>query len=61
MTMQRLAVALGGINLLLLLLVFSPAGPTTADTVPPILRSRAVELVVTRATRYGSRRVNPDS
>jgi hypothetical protein len=45
MTMQRLAVALGATNLVLVCLVLSPAGPTTAQDAAPVLRGRAVELV----------------
>jgi hypothetical protein len=43
--MQRLAVALTAINLVLLLLTVTQTAPTTAQTVTPILRGRALELV----------------
>jgi hypothetical protein len=43
--MQRLAVALTAINLVLLLLTVAQTGRTTAQTVTPILRGRALELV----------------
>jgi hypothetical protein len=45
MKMQRLAIALTAINLVLLLLTVAQPGPTTAQTVAPILRGRAFELV----------------
>lgn len=45
MNTQRLPIALTAINLVLLLLTLAQAGPTTAQTVTPILRGRALELV----------------
>ena len=45
MKTQRLAIALTAINLLLLLLNLVQARSTTARTVTPILRARALELV----------------
>jgi hypothetical protein len=45
MKTQRIAVALTAINVALLLLTAAQAGPTTAQTVTPILRGRALELV----------------
>jgi hypothetical protein len=45
MKIQRLAIALTAINLVLLLLTVAQAGSTTAQTVTPILRGRALELV----------------
>jgi hypothetical protein len=45
MKTQRIAVALAAINVALLLLTAAQAGPTTAQTVTPILRGRALELV----------------
>ncbi|HEX9532463.1 MAG TPA: hypothetical protein VGA58_06780 [bacterium] len=45
MKTQRLVLALTGINLVLLLLNLVQARSTTAQTVSPILRARALELV----------------
>jgi hypothetical protein len=45
MKIQRLAIALTAINLVLLLLTVAQAGSTTAQPVTPILRGRALELV----------------
>jgi hypothetical protein len=45
MTMQRLAVALTGINLVLLLALLGRGEPTAAQTGGPVLRGRALELV----------------
>src|SRR5207247_10781190 len=45
MKTQRLAIALTAINLVLLLLNLVQARSTTAQTVTPILRARALELV----------------
>ena len=45
MRMQRLAIALTAINLVLLLTNLAQVKSTTAQTVPPILRARALELV----------------
>jgi hypothetical protein len=45
MRVRRLAVAVTGINLVLLLLMVAQCGPTTVQTGTPILRGRALELV----------------
>lgn len=45
MNMQRLAVALTGTNLVLLLAILGQGGPTAAQTGAPILRGRGLELV----------------
>jgi hypothetical protein len=45
MKIQRLAIALTAINLVLLLLTVAQAASTTAQPVTPILRGRALELV----------------
>ena len=45
MRMQRLAIALTAISLVLLLLNLAQVRSTTAQTVAPMLRARALELV----------------
>ncbi len=45
MKIQRVAIALTAINLVLLLLNLAQVRATTAQTVAPILRARALELV----------------
>lgn len=45
MKTQRLAIALTALNLVLLLLTATSTGRATAQTVDPILRGRALELV----------------
>jgi len=45
MKIQRLAIALTGINLVLLLLTLAQAGFTAPQSVAPILRGRTLELV----------------
>lgn len=45
MKMQRPAIGLTAINLVLLLLAVAQAGHTTAQTVTPVLRGRVLELV----------------
>jgi hypothetical protein len=45
MKMQRLAIGLTAVNLVLLLLVVARIGRTAAQTDAPILRGRALELV----------------
>jgi hypothetical protein len=45
MKIQLLAVALTALNLVLLFLILTQAKPTTAQSVVPILRAQAIELV----------------
>jgi hypothetical protein len=45
MSMQRLAVALTGTNLVILFAILGQGGPTAAQPGAPILRGRALELV----------------
>ena len=45
MKIQRLAIALTVINLLILMSVLSHVGPATASEVAPVLRGRALEIV----------------
>ncbi len=45
MKIQRFAVVLTAINLVLLLLTMARVRPTEAQTVPAVLRGRAIELV----------------
>jgi hypothetical protein len=48
MRVQRLALTLTAINLVLLLLILGQTWPTTAQSVAPILRGRMLELVEDR-------------
>jgi hypothetical protein len=59
MKMQRLAIALTAINLVLLLLTVAQPGPTTAQSVTPILRGRALELVDDRGQVRSRLNVEP--
>lgn len=59
MKIQRLAIALTAINLVLLLLAVAQAGSTTAQTVTPILRGRALELVDDRGQVRSRLNVEP--
>jgi hypothetical protein len=45
MKIHRLAIALAVINLILLVFLLMQGGSATAQSVPPILRARAIELV----------------
>jgi hypothetical protein len=60
MGMQRLAVALTGTNLVLLLALLGPGAPTAAQTGAPILRGRASELVDDRGRVHSRLDVESD-
>ncbi|OHB82241.1 MAG: hypothetical protein A2V98_19505 [Planctomycetes bacterium RBG_16_64_12] len=60
MKIQRLAIALTAINLLLLLLTLARAGSTTALPVTPIVRARAFELVDGRGQVRSRLNVEPN-
>ena len=60
MKILRLAIALTAINLVLLLLTVAQPGPTTAQTVTPILRGRALELVDDRGQVRSRLNVEPN-
>src|SRR5688572_29137858 len=59
MKMQQLAITLTAINLVLLLLTVAQAGRTTAQTVTPILRGHALELVDDRGQVRSRLNVEP--
>ena len=60
MKTQRLAIALTAINLVLLLLTTMRTGRARAQTVEPILRGRALELVGDRGVIRSRLEVKPD-
>jgi hypothetical protein len=59
MRVQRLAIALTAINLLLLLLAVARTGSATAQPVAPIVRGRAFELVDARGQVRSRLNVEP--
>ncbi len=60
MNTQRLALTLTAINLVLLLLILARSASTTAQTVTPILRGRALELVDDRGQVRSRLNVEPN-
>ena len=60
MKVQRMAIALAGINLILLLCLVLRERPVTAETVPSILRAQAIELVDDRGRARASLEVEDD-
>ena len=60
MKIQRLAIAVTAINLVLLLLTVVRAGSTTAQTVTAVLRGRALELVDERGQVRSRLNVEPN-
>jgi hypothetical protein len=60
MKVQSMAVALAGINLVLLLCLVVRGRPVTAETVPSILRAQTIELVDDRGRARASLEVEDD-